>query len=143
MPVASAMTIVNATPADRARPDRAAAPGCDRRRARAGRDGTAPRRQPGEAAGGREHQAFGEHLAHQPAALGAKRGAHADLALARGASRQQQVGDVDARDEQHERDRADQREQRRPQLADHLLLQRKSITVRRALRCGSSFSSSA
>ena len=74
--------------------------------------------QPGDAAGGGEHQAFGQHLAHQPAALGAQRGAQADLALARGAARQQQVGDVDAGDEQHQRDRADQREQRRPELAD-------------------------
>ena len=37
----------------------------------------------------------------------------------------------------------DQREQRGPELPDHLFLQRKSITVRPALRCGSSFSSSA
>ena len=80
--------------------------------------------QPRDAAGGREHQAFGQHLAHQAAALGAERGAQADLALARRAARQQQVGDVDAGDEQHQRDRADQREQRRAQLADQLFLQR-------------------
>ena len=80
--------------------------------------------QPGDAAGGSQHQAFGQHLAHQAAALGAERGAQADLALARRASRQQQVGDVDAGDEHDQRDRADQREQRRAQLADQLFLQR-------------------
>ena len=81
--------------------------------------------QPRDAARHREHQAFGEHLAHQPPALRAERGAHADLALARGAARQQQIRDVDAGHEQHEHDGAHQREQRRPELADHLFLQRK------------------
>ena len=83
-----------------------------------------PRRdaEPGEAAGDREHQAFGEHLAHQPSASGAERRAHADLALARGAARQQQVRHVDAGHQQHEHHRADQREQRRPDLPDHLFL---------------------
>ena len=99
--------------------------------------------EPRDAAAGREHQTFGKHLAHQPPASGAKRRAHAELALARGAARQQQIRDVDAGHEQHQHDRADQREKRRPELPDHLFLQRKSITVRRALRCGSSFSSSA
>ena len=61
--------------------------------------------QPRDAAGGREHQAFGEHLAHQPAASCAKRRSHAELALARGAPRQQQIRDVDAGHEQHEQRR--------------------------------------
>ena len=77
-----------------------------------------------DAAGGGEHQAFGQHLADQAAALGAECGAQADLALARRASRQQQVGNVDAGDEHDQRDRADQREQRRAQLADQLFPQR-------------------
>ena len=41
------------------------------------------------------------------------------------ASRQQQIGDVDTGHEQHEHHRTDQREQRRPELPDHLFLQRK------------------
>ena len=41
--------------------------------------------QPGDAAGRRKGEALGEHLAHQPPAPGAKRGAHAELTLARGA----------------------------------------------------------
>ena len=79
--------------------------------------------EPGDAAARREHQAFSKHLAHQPAAAGAKRRAHAELALARGAARQQQIRDVDAGNEQHERNRAHQREQRRPELSHHLILQ--------------------
>ena len=62
-----------------------------------------------------------QHLAHQPPASGAERGAHPDFAGARGAPRQLQIGDIDARDEEHQRDRGHQREQRRPDLADHLI----------------------
>ena len=49
-----------------------------------------------------------------PAAAGADRGADGDLALAAGGAHEQQVGDVGAGDQQHEADRADQHEQRRP-----------------------------
>ena len=63
------------------------------------------------AAHGGEHQALGQHLAHQPSASGTKRGTQPDLALSRRAARQQQVRDVDAADEQHQSDRGHQREQ--------------------------------
>ncbi len=79
--------------------------------------------QPRDAAGGREDQAFEEHLAHQPAASGAKRRAHAELALARRTPREEQVRDVDAGHEQDEHHGAHQGEQRRPELPDHLFLQ--------------------
>jgi hypothetical protein len=41
-----------------------------------------------DAAGRREHQALGKHLAHQPPAACAKRRAHAEFAFARDAARQ-------------------------------------------------------
>ena len=44
-----------------------------------------------------------------------------DFACAGGASRQLQIGDIDARDKEHQRDRGHQRQQRRPDLADHLI----------------------
>jgi hypothetical protein len=72
--------------------------------------------------GGGERQAFDEHLAHQSAPLRAKGGAHPELALARGAPRQLQIRDVDARHQQHEHHRADQRQERGTDLSDHLLL---------------------
>ena len=46
--------------------------------------------------------AFDEELAHDARPAGANRQPHGHLALALGAARQQQVGDVRARDEQHE-----------------------------------------
>ena len=86
-----------------------------------------PRRddQSADAADDGKDQAFGEHLANQPPASRAKGRSQPDLALARGAARQQQICDIDARHEQHERDSAHQREQGGPQLPDHLLLQPK------------------
>ena len=56
----------------------------------------------------REQQALGQQLAHQPAARGAERQAHRDLALADRGARQQQVRDVGARDQQHQPDDAQQ-----------------------------------
>ena len=79
-----------------------------------GRDGhqrpDAPRaeQQPGGAAGQREHHAFRQQLAHQAPAPGAEGGAHRDFARSRRRAREQQVRDVDARDQQHEADRAEQ-----------------------------------
>ena len=44
-------------------------------------------------------------LTDQPPPAGAERGPHADFALARAGAREQQVGDVRARDQQHDRRR--------------------------------------
>ena len=71
-----------------------------------------------------EQQALGQHLPQQPRRAGAERRAQTQLALAHGAAREQQVGDVDAGDQQHERDRAGEHEQRRANLLDHLLVNR-------------------
>ena len=60
----------------------------------------------GHAAERAEHQAFGQQLRHDAPAAGAQRGAHGDLLASRGAPRQQQVGDVRARDQQHQDHRA-------------------------------------
>ena len=79
--------------------------------------------QPGGASRCREHQTLREHLPHQPRRPGTERRSHANLALARGAARQQQAGDVHARNQQHEADGADQRENRRPEIADQLLVE--------------------
>ena len=69
----------------------------------------------------REHDAFGEQLADDPAAAGAERCTNGELAGARGAARQQQVGDVAARDEQHEADGAEQREHPPRVVADEIV----------------------
>ena len=63
------------------------------------------------AAGERDDQALDQQLPDDGAAGGAHRGPHGQLALARAAARQQQVGDVGARDQQQEPHRAQQQPQ--------------------------------
>ena len=66
----------------------------------------APRRQEHaeHAAHHGERGALGQELANQPPASRAERGANRQLPVPRDASGRQQIGDVDARDEQHEPD---------------------------------------
>ena len=54
----------------------------------------------------------------------AERGAQRHLVLTRGRARQQQVRHVGARDEQHERHRAHERDERRPRVLDDVVLER-------------------
>ena len=70
-------------------------------------------RGPRAAASDRQNEALGEHLPDESRPPRAERRAHAELALAGGAARQQQARDVDAGDEQHERHRADERQRAR------------------------------
>ena len=56
------------------------------------------------AAGDRQHQALDQQLTRDPAAAGADRHAHGDLAAPRRAARELQVGQVGAADEQRDRD---------------------------------------
>ena len=61
----------------------------------------------------------GEDLLREPEAAGAERRAYRDLAPPGGGAREQQVGNVRARDQQHEGDRAKQHEQRLTGVADN------------------------
>ena len=65
----------------------------------------------GDAAGSGEQQAFGEELADHTQAAGAQGGADGNFAGAIGSARQQQVGDVQACDEQHESNGAERNQQ--------------------------------
>ena len=76
------------------------------------------------AADDRQQHALGHELAQQPAAAGAERGAHRELAMPRLGARQQQVGEVGARDQQHERHRRLQHPDGAAGAADDLLLHR-------------------
>ncbi len=71
-----------------------------------------------------KHHALSEHLPDQPHAAGADRRAHHQLASARRRAREQQVRDIGARNQQHERHRGEQHQQRLPRIADHDLLHR-------------------
>ena len=91
---------------------------------------------PASPAGDSQHAAFGEELTHQPAASGAERGAHGQLALPRRSAREQQVRDVGAGDQQDECDGAEQHEQRRPDVAGQLLAQGTTRAVQPVLKSG-------
>jgi len=80
-----------------------------------------------EAADGREHEALGQQLTDQPRASCPERRAHPELAFAGGASCQQEARDVDARDEQDERNGSHQRQRGRPKVAHHLFLDREQL----------------
>ena len=84
----------------------------------------------GDAAGKREHEALGQDLRDQPSASGAERQAHRHFLLARERSREQQVADVGARDEQHEADRREQDDQRPLGVADQRVAQRHRVVAR-------------
>ena len=68
--------------------------------------------QPERGADRRQQEAFRQQLTHQPPPRRAERQAHAPLVTPRGRARQQQVGDVGARDQQHERDHDHDRHER-------------------------------
>ncbi len=71
-----------------------------------------------------EQQAFRQHHPQQPPALGPKRGAQAQLALASRAPRKQEIGHVDAGDQQHQAHRAGEDQQRRADLLHGQLVNR-------------------
>ena len=91
--------------------------------------------QPGRRAEHRQHAAFGDQLSEQAAAPCAERRAHGDFAPARFGSRDQQVGDVGAGDEQDEGDRRHQREQRGTQVAEQLDVERAHLDRRASRWC--------
>ena len=64
----------------------------------------------------RQQHAFHEQLHHQPAAGGADGEAHRHFSFARAGAGQQQIGEVRARDQQHEAGRAKQHRQRLAEL---------------------------
>ena len=74
--------------------------------------------RPSSAAHETEQRAFGQQLPHEPLPARAERGADGDFLLARRRAREQQVRDVGARDEQHERHRAQHHEHRAAHVAD-------------------------
>jgi hypothetical protein len=68
----------------------------------------------------REKETLGQELAYEPRSTGAERQAHRDLLLTRGRPSQQQIGHVEARDQQHERHDGHQNQERLGKLAPDL-----------------------
>ena len=73
------------------------------------------------ARGQRQQAAFGEHLANNARAAGAHGGADGDFACAPGGFGQQQVRDIGAGDQQHQRDGAEQKVEREAHVRNHFV----------------------
>ena len=78
--------------------------------------------RPASAADAGQHEALDDQLPDDPRAAGAERDAHRDFLLAADRAREQQVGDIGARDQQHQRDGAEQHQQRGPDVLHQLVL---------------------
>ena len=68
-------------------------------------------RRAGDAAREGQHDAFREQVTHDASASGAQGDTNRDLAFPGRAPREQEIGHVDARDEEHEADRDHQHDQ--------------------------------
>ena len=89
-----------------------------------------PRQQHAEhRAGAAEHEALGEQRPPQRAVAGAERGAHRQLAFATNRARQDQVGDVRARDDEDDAGGGEQHEQDRPRRRRDLIAQRRDAQL--------------
>ena len=80
---------------------------------------------PSRAAERGEQQALRQQLPDQPASSGAERRAQRELAAPLRAAREQQVRHVHAGDREHQHHRAEDGEERRPDAAGQLVLQRR------------------
>ena len=80
--------------------------------------------QAARAAEHREHEVLREELPDETEPRGAERAAHGQFTLAGLRPRQHQVGDIDARDQQHEPDGGAEHHQRRLDVARHDFTQR-------------------
>ena len=113
-----AMAAVNHTHASHRRltPDESAAPTAAQIRS-AGRTSICSATRAAAAPSAGEDDAFDEQLLHDAPAAGAHRQSDRDLALPRRGARQQQAGEVRARDQQHHAGDRGQDQQHRPQHA--------------------------
>jgi hypothetical protein len=101
---------------------------------RDGPHGTRGERQRRCAREAREQRAFDEQLPDKPPSAGAKRAPHGHLLGARRATRQEQVRDVDARDEQHDQDRGGEETYGSAHIADEVLAQRQDVHAASTIR---------
>ena len=76
------------------------------------------------AAEGSQQQALDQELANEPLPARTERSPHGELAHASGRTHEHQVGDVDAREQQDERNRGEHQEQQAARVRDQLFVQR-------------------
>src|SRR5580692_8736382 len=81
-----------------------------------------------------EQQTLGEELANQARSCGPQCLANRHLASSRAGASKQQIGDVDAADQQHQAHRAEKQNERLANVADKGLSQRSEMSSPRGLR---------
>src|SRR5271163_3221938 len=96
--------------------------------------GAEENRKTGDAAKREEQQALGEELTNESRSCGSQCLANRHLASARAGASQQQIGDVDAADQQDQAHRAEQQNERLANVADKSLGQGSEVESPRALR---------
>ena len=76
--------------------------------------------------GGRrgEHRTLGQHLSHEPPAAGANRGSKRHFVLSHARTREQEVGGVQTRDQEHEQHRAGDDDNRLTDVPHHVFEER-------------------
>ena len=95
---------------------------------------------PASTAGQRQKQRFDHRLPREPVAASAQRASDRHVAGPRGGACEQQVGDIAARDQQHEADGAQKHLQQRPQIRDEKVLEPERSIVRVPFGACSGFS---
>ena len=75
---------------------------------------------------GSQQQALDQELANEPLPARTERSPHGELAHASGRTHEHEVGDVDAREQQDERNRGEHQEQQAARVRDQLFVQRQS-----------------
>ena len=80
---------------------------------------------PASAADASEHGALGQHLSNEPPAAGANRGSDRHFVLPHARTREQEVGRVETRDQEHEQHRAGDDDSRLTDGADHVVEERR------------------
>src|SRR5580704_14800584 len=96
--------------------------------------GAEENRKTGEAAKHEEQQALGEELTNEARSCGSQCLANRHLASARAGAGKQQIGDVDAADQQDQTDRTEQQDERLSNVADKTLGQGNQADVPYGLR---------
>src|SRR5580658_1511135 len=96
--------------------------------------GAEENRETGDAAKNEEQQALSEELTNEARSCGSQCLANRHLASSRAGAGKQQIGDIDATDQQHQADRAEQQNERLANLADKRLGQGSEVDSPRALR---------
>ena len=72
----------------------------------------------------REHERLNEGLAEEMAAVGAQGLANCNVAAALGGAHEEKIGDIDARDDEHENNRAHEAQHGGTERADEVIVQR-------------------